>query len=127
MNACQADATAAGTRDAAIIGLLYAAGLRRDELVRLGMSDFDPETGMLMIRGKRNKQRSAYITNGAADALKDWIAIRGFKAGALFVEVIKAGRYCLNANSMIVKPFKKIRGVDCLTRKQDKRFFAAAR
>ncbi len=123
MNACQADATAAGTRDAAIIGLLYATGLRRDEVVRLGTSDFDPETGMLMIRGKRNKQRTAYITNGAADALKDWIAIRGFKAGALFVEVNKGGKVLLERESMIVKPFKKIRGVDVPNKKAGQTIF----
>jgi site-specific recombinase XerD len=123
MNACQADATAAGTRDAAIIGLLYAAGLRRDEVVRLRTSDFDPETGVLVIHGKRNKQRTAYVTNGAADALKDWIAIRGSKAGALFVEVNKGGKVLLERESMIVKPFKKIRGVDVPNKKAGQTIF----
>ena len=123
MNACQDDHTPAGTRDAAIIGLLYAAGLRRDEVVRLGTSDLDPETGMLVIHGKRNKQRTAYVTNGAADALNDWIAIRGSKAGALFVEVNKGGKVLLERESMIVKPFRKIRGVDVPNKKAGQTIF----
>lgn len=117
MNACQDDHTPAGTRDAAIIGLMYAAGLRRDEVVRLGVSDLDAETGMLIIQGKRNKQRTAYITNGAADALHDWIATRGSQAGALFVEVNKGGKVLIERESMVVKPFKKIGGVDVPNKK----------
>jgi site-specific recombinase XerD len=74
MNACQDDHTPAGIRDAAIIGIMYTAGLRRDEVVRLSVSDFDPSTGMLMIHGRRNMQRTVYIANGAAAALKDWMA-----------------------------------------------------
>ena len=117
MNACQDDHTPAGARDAAIIGIMYAAGLRRDEVVRLGVSDLDPETGMLIIHGKRSKQRTAYLTNGAADALNDWIAIRGPQAGALFVEVNKGGKVLIERESMVVKPFKKIGGVDVPNKK----------
>src|SRR6266508_3010092 len=65
---CQADSnTNAGTRDAAIIGVMYAAGLRRDEVVKLNVDNYDPETGKLILTGKRSKQRTAYINNGAAD------------------------------------------------------------
>ena len=123
MNACQDDHTPAGVRDAAIIGIMYAAGLRRDEVVRLGVSDFDPETGILVINGKRNKQRTAYITNGAADALKYWIAIRGYQAGALFVEVNKGGKVLIKRESMIVRPFRKIRGVEVPNKKAGQTIF----
>jgi len=123
INACQDDHTAAGTRDAAIIGIMYAAGLRRDEVVRLDVSDLDPKTGMLVIHGKRNKQRTAYITNGAADALNDWITIRGPQAGALFVEVNKGGKVLLERESMTVKPFKKIGGVDVPNKKAGQTIF----
>jgi site-specific recombinase XerD len=93
MTTCQKDTnTNAGTRDAAIIALMYAAGLRRDEVVKLGVENYDPETGKMVLMGKRNKQRIAYVTNGAADALQDWLTIRRDESDPLFVAINKGGR-----------------------------------
>jgi len=92
MTACQADTSKAGTRDAAIIGLMYAAGLRRQEIVSLTIASFEAETGKLTLTGKRNKQRTAYLTNGALDAMNDWLTIRGYEPGALFVAINKGGK-----------------------------------
>jgi site-specific recombinase XerD len=118
MTTCQQDPnTNAGTRDAAIIGLMYAAGLRRDEVVRLDVDMYDPRTGKLLLTGRRNKQRTAYITNGAADALNDWLTIRGTQPGPLFVEVNKGGKILIERESMVVKPFRKIGGVDVPNKK----------
>jgi site-specific recombinase XerD len=117
MNACQDDPSPAGARDAAIISVLYAAGLRRDEVVRLTLESFNAETGELTITGKRNKQRKAYLRNGALDALRDWLFIRGAEAGAIFVEVNKGGKILVKRESMIVKPFKEIDGVDVPNKK----------
>jgi site-specific recombinase XerD len=118
MTTCQQDPnTNAGTRDAAIIGLMYAAGLRRDEVVKLRIENYDPETGKLVLTGKRNKQRTTYITNGAADALHDWLTIRGSQPGPLFVEVNKGGKVLIERESMIVKPFRRIRGVEVPNKK----------
>ncbi len=91
MDACQRDKTPAGTRDAAIIGLLYAAGLRRAEIAGLSLDAFTRASGELTLTGKRNKQRRAYVANGALYALLDWLDIRGSKAGALFVAINKGG------------------------------------
>lgn len=117
MNACQNDSGPAGIRDAAIVGILYAAGLRRDEVVKLDVDNYDPQTGKLVLAGKRNKQRTAYITNGAADALNDWLTVRGTQPGPLFVEVNKGGKVLIERESMVVKPFRKIRGVDVPNKK----------
>ena len=89
---CEADKTNAGARDAAIIGLMYSCGLRREEMVMLDLSDYDNETGRLVVRGKGNKERLAWLTGGAARALADWLAVRGDDPGALFVAVNKSGR-----------------------------------
>ena len=118
MTICQKDQNQnAGTRDAAIIGMMYAAGLRRNEVVNLDVNSYDPETGKLALTGKRNKQRMAYITNGAANALNDWRTIRGSEPGALFVEVDKSGKILTKRESMRVKPFRKIRGVEIPNKK----------
>lgn len=90
-HACRADKTAAGRRDAAILGLLLGAGLRRSECAELQLSDFNPEDGSLRVRGKGDKERLTYLNNGALDALLDWIAIRGDDAGPLLTRVNQRG------------------------------------
>lgn len=84
MDACASDSSSAGRRDAALIAVMYAAGLRRAEVVTLNVADFTPATGELLIRGKGNKERMVYATNGAALALEDWLAARGVEEGPLF-------------------------------------------
>jgi len=119
MTTCQKDKNQnAGTRDAAIIGMMYATGLRRDEVVKLDVENYDTETGKLILTGKRSKkQRTAYVTNGAADALNDWLTIRGTQPGPLFVEVNKGGKVLIERESMVVRPFRKIRGVEVPNKK----------
>lgn len=90
MAACENDTTPAGVRDAAIIALMYSCGLRRDEVVKL--DNYDADAGLVVIRGKRAKERTAYLVNGAKRAMDDWQALRGEWAGPVFCPVDKAGR-----------------------------------
>lgn len=92
MEACAQDEGPAGVRDAALIGLLYAAGgLRRAEVAGLNREDWTSESGELRVRGKGAKERLVYVDNGAADALGDWLVIRGEAPGPLFVPINKGG------------------------------------
>lgn len=84
--------TVAGARDAALLAVAYGAGLRRSEITQLDLSDLDPTTWKLIIRGKGNKQRLAYATNGARLALAKWTSVRGSHSGPLFLPVNKADR-----------------------------------
>lgn len=77
--------SATGIRDAAMISLLYACGLRRAELVDLQLADYDQIEKRLKVRGKRNKQRLVPVVSGAINALEDWLVIRGDASGSLFV------------------------------------------
>lgn len=92
MQACQRDEGPAGPRDAAIIGLMYSAGLRRAEVVALDLSDYEVEQRRLIVRGKGRKERTAYVIEGAAFALEDWLAARGASPGPLFWPVNKGGK-----------------------------------
>ncbi len=93
MAACEADPSPAGARDAAIIALMYATGVRRSSVVRLNLSDYDPATGTLRVRqAKRNKEYLAYVAqDGAQRAMADWLAVRGSEAGPLFWPITKGG------------------------------------
>ena len=82
---------AADVRDAGLMAILYAAGLRRAEVVMLDLKDYNLETGGLMVRGKGNKDRMTFIDNGAADAVRAWLALRGEEPGPLFVPVSQTG------------------------------------
>jgi len=95
MAVCAQDPSPAGARDAAIIALAYAGGLRRAELASLTLADLtedDGETISLQVLGKRHKERMIYLDNGAASAMRDWLTVRGPDAGALFFAGRKGGR-----------------------------------
>ncbi len=89
---CDRDPTPAGGRDAALLAVLYGAGLRRSEVVGLDLAAYDRETGTLRIRSaKGNRDRITYLTGGAQHALEDWLGVRGGSDGPLFVPVRKGG------------------------------------
>jgi site-specific recombinase XerD len=90
--ACAADATPAGRRDAALLAVLFAGGLRRAELAALDLSDYDDSTGAITVRsGKGNKARIVYALGGAGGAIAAWLSARGTVPGALFVGIHWSG------------------------------------
>ena len=91
MATCENDPGPAGVRDAAVIALLYSCGLRRAEVTALSLGDYDQESGKMVVNGKRNKQRTAYLVKGAARAMADWLEIRGNDPGPLFWPINKGG------------------------------------
>jgi site-specific recombinase XerD len=79
-------------RDAALVALMYSAGLRREEVVALTLASYDRAEGKLNVWGKRDKQRTAYLVNGADRAMSDWLKLRGLEGDALFCAINKGGR-----------------------------------
>jgi integrase len=94
LDVCEADKSAAGRRDAAILAIAAATGARRAELASIRTENIRCEDGLTIIRlvGKRDKERELYLHNGSQAALNDWLAVRGNHRGALFVSIGKAGR-----------------------------------
>lgn len=93
---CAADPSPAGARDAAMLAVLYGAGLRRSEAVSLDVSDVDTETGAVTVRrGKGRKDRIAYLPAGGVAAVRAWLEARGEMPGPLFLPVNKGGRVTL--------------------------------
>jgi site-specific recombinase XerD len=84
--------TPSGARDAALLAVAYGGGLRRHEVVGLDFADYDRRSGTLIVRGKGAKERKGFVTNGARNALENWLAMRGDSTGPMFVPIGKGGR-----------------------------------
>jgi integrase/recombinase XerD len=62
-----------GTRNRAILEVLYACGLRVSELVGLKMSHLFLDAGFIKVRGKNNKERLVPIGDAAAKHLRHYL------------------------------------------------------
>nr|WP_204314730.1 tyrosine recombinase XerC [Bifidobacterium aerophilum] len=67
-------ARAVALRDAAMLELLYATGIRVAELVGTDIRDVDFSNRTVKVTGKGNKQRVVPFGGPAAKALRDWLA-----------------------------------------------------
>jgi integrase len=90
---CLNDPAPAGRRDAAILALLFACGLRRAEAVALDMADVDTITGAITVRGgKGRKDRTTYAINGALEAFQAWAEARETAPGPFLYPITKGGK-----------------------------------
>ena len=85
--------------DAAILALLFAAGVRRSEAAGIQLADVDPESGRVVVRGKGKKERNCWLPPSALGAIRDWLAVRGVEPGAFVVPIRKGGRLELRSMS----------------------------
>ncbi len=114
--ACQKDTTIKGCRDLALIALLFATGLRRQELTLLDVADYDRATHALRVRGKGQKQRLVYVEAvGATEALHAWLDIRGEAAGPLFGRIRRGGHLVTRPGTDDPSPLDKERNEEGLS------------
>lgn len=94
IDVCAQDSSSAGARDAAIIALMYATGIRRASVVALDVSDYDARAYTLHIRAAKgqNDYLAHIAQDGAQRALADWLVVRGEETGPLFWPVNKGDR-----------------------------------
>jgi len=62
----------AGARDAALLALLYAAGLRRAEVARLRLGDYEVVSGRVTVLGKGQKPRLAWLATSWRPTVAAW-------------------------------------------------------
>jgi integrase/recombinase XerD len=79
-------AAAESPRDRAICEVLYASGLRRQELANLRLEDVNLSKGSLFVRaGKGGKDRLAMLGSRAVEALR--VYLRGRRQGPVFIGI----------------------------------------
>ncbi len=70
------EATLKGLRDAAMLELMYGAGLRVSELVGMRLERLNLEADYLLVRGKGDKERVVPFGEPAAARLTAWLEVR---------------------------------------------------
>ncbi len=68
--------TCLGSRDRAILEVLYNTGMRVSELVSLNMDDVDFLSEVIHVRGKGKKERICPVGSGALQAIQNYIEFR---------------------------------------------------
>jgi len=96
-------------RDAAIIGVLYVTGVRRDELVSVNLEDYDNRS--IRVIGKGNKERIVPLNDQLRELVERWLAIRGDRPGALFTPINKHERLTTQAIYSMLKRRGKTVGI----------------
>jgi site-specific recombinase XerD len=81
-DACRAGGGADGARDAAILVLGLACGLRREEMVNLDVGDVDLVADTVHVHGKGGVERVLPL-GAAAPVLQRWLDVRGIAPGPL--------------------------------------------
>jgi len=80
-----------GSRDRAILEVLYSCGLRVSELTALNLESVELELGIIRVIGKGNRERIVPVGSKAGEALSDYMQRRGemlgmvMEHGALFL------------------------------------------
>jgi integrase/recombinase XerD len=110
--------TAEGQRDANILELLYATGLRVSELVSLNVQDVDFEESYIRCWGKGSKERIVYAHDRALNGLQDYLSTsrmsllgRNKDESALFVNH-RGERLTRQWVWNILKTYSKRAGID---------------
>ncbi len=67
-----------GKRDYAILRLLWENALRRGEIVKTNIQDFDPENSVLLIhgKGKGSQKEKISLSSKTTQAIKSWLTVR---------------------------------------------------
>jgi integrase/recombinase XerD len=88
------ESTPEGVRDAAMLHVMYAAGLRVSELVALRWGDVNLEVGYVSAFGKGQRRRLVPLGEVAAQKIRAWLQVRGrcAKAGVEALFVSRRGR-----------------------------------
>ncbi|WP_439525519.1 site-specific tyrosine recombinase XerD [Roseovarius mucosus] len=81
------------SRNACLVALLYATGMRVSELVSLPLGAARGDPRMILVRGKGGKERMVPLSPPARAALSDWLAIRDTEESARRAKGVQSSPY----------------------------------
>ena len=110
-----------GKRDAAMLHLFFSTGLRLAELRGLNRKDLNYDTREISVRGKRGKIRVVFVSDRAANALREYTDCRLDHLNPLFIRnhdkastAMPPGeefRFSSNGIYKMVKKYARIAGI----------------
>ncbi len=103
---------APGGRDAALLELLYGAGLRVSEAIKLNTSDLDLSEGEVRIMGKGSKERIGLIGSYAVAALRQYLSSRGRTNSRAVFQNKRGGRLTGRSVERLIKSYAQKAGLD---------------
>ncbi|MDU3074783.1 MAG: tyrosine-type recombinase/integrase [Mixta calida] len=87
-HSCEKDTGCKGPRDAAMLAVMLGCGLRRSEVVDLDYASILHKKQALIVRGKGNKERLAFMPEKVWQRIHIWTdTIRGEQEGPLFTRI----------------------------------------
>ena len=107
-------------RDKAILETLFSTGLRVSELTGLDIDSINMERGEFMVRGKGDKERLVFLSDGAKDAISDYLKTRKDDFKPLFIHYGGLGedyedgefmRLTPRSVQRIIKKYAKLAGI----------------
>ncbi len=103
-----------GSRDRAILELLYGSGLRVSEVSNLDMEDVNLREGVVRVKGKGKKERIVPLSGKCIDAMRSYLAQRILikkKDGEAFFINRSGGRLTDRTIRRIVVKYAKEKGI----------------
>lgn len=101
-----------GKRDLAILLLGLTMGLRREEICKLELKSYNASTGKLFVEGKGDKDKTFTVPEETAEALDDWLDVRGTcDHQGLFIGAKTRGHLTVDGCYYIVKKLARKAGV----------------
>lgn len=109
-----------GARDAALIAVMYGAGLRRVEVSRALVTDYseDGDTKQIRVIGKRRKVRYVPLVTAFAEHVDRWISTRAtheITSPPLFLHLASGKALSTDVISDVVEAVRKRAGVAAFT------------
>ncbi|MBI5699649.1 translocation/assembly module TamB domain-containing protein [Candidatus Saganbacteria bacterium] len=103
---------APGGRDSALLELLYGAGIRVSEAVKLNHSDLDLSEGEVRILGKGSKERIALIGSHAISALRKYLSARRRGDSRAVFQNRRGGRLTERSVERLIRFYARKAGLD---------------